>query len=163
MGNVPLVVSAKGEALRTLADCPVWLGLYEKERRAQKIRKRAGGMVYTTISSDSEGPGDSHLSHPVVKRTEKAKSSQYIDPSDLSSSESEDEEPKSSKKKANKKRSHSQHMSGSEDASRQARKRKKDSQEKGRSKHNPDGHRKKSKKAKRRHDGKDATPTEYIH
>ena len=168
-GEIPVVVSVHGNPLQTLANCPEWCAYYKRVRKAEKLRRRAGGLVYTAISSDSEPPdgiGASQYNSPVVRNTKKAKSSRYIDPSSDSESEHHDyPAPGPSKRKVkkhhhiSKKRSHSQHVSDLEsddpDAARQARKRAKESREKmGGSHHDPEHHRVKSKRARHYHDGK---------
>jgi hypothetical protein len=159
--------------LQTVADCKEWRDEYLKARRAKRIRKMAGGLVHTPISSDSESPSDLRACPDSPEPRGKAKhqitkkgKSHYINVALESESESHSEppEPSSSLCKAkhqhrSKKRTRSEHMSDSEsedpDAARRARKQTKD--KKGSSHHrihrNPEHHWKKSKKAKRHHDG----------
>jgi hypothetical protein len=174
-GQIPLVVSTSGTALRTISNCKEWVEACQKARRARKRRERAGGLVHTVISSDSESSFPYHSPDPPeplnsrskVKHqgTKKGKPAHYIEVPDPSGSESESESahPKpstSSRSKdkhrkyhySSKKRPRSQSMSDSEsedpDTAKQAKKRTKESRgKKGSSHHNPERRHKKSKKA----------------
>jgi hypothetical protein len=180
-GRIPLVISACGIPLRTIADCEEWCQAYNKARQAKKNRKRAGGLVHIPISSDSESPFPHHSPDPPEPSSfgsearhqgaKKGKPS-HIDVPDSSGSESESDHPEPStdshiKDKhrkhhhSSKKRSRSQNMSDSEsedpDTAKQAKKRTKKSRGKkgGSHHHNPERHHKNAKKAKRyNHNGK---------
>jgi hypothetical protein len=174
-GRIPLVVSTTGTPLRTIANCKEWVEAYEKARRAKKNRKRAGGLVHTVISSDSESSSPLHhspdppapfSSHGKAKHqgAKKGKPSRYIEVPDPSGSESESAHPEPSTSSRNKDKHHKHHysskkrprsqgMSDSEsdspDTARQARKRTKESRDKKRKRHH-----KKSKMAKCHQNGK---------
>lgn len=155
-GNVPVVVSVEGDALRTLASCPGWCDSYEKARRRRRIEERAG-LIPTTTHSDSERIRYSR-SVPGVRATKKATVPRYIDPSDFSSSSDSEDEPY--KQRAKKKRSYTS-GSESEDSSRQARKRTKNSREKGSKQVHH--HKKSKRRSKRDHDGKSGSSSQYTH
>jgi hypothetical protein len=134
-GSIPLVVAIDGKILRTLANCPDWIKLYNKSRRAQRSRNRGGGMAFRDLTSDSES------SAPAIKVTKKANQSS-VDRSDPSGLESDADDPGPSQRKTkhhhiSKKRSHS-HMSdqdSDDDATPRERKRGKGNREKQRGRH----------------------------
>jgi hypothetical protein len=165
--TIPLVVSVHGKTLRTLANCPDWVRMYNKSRRAQRARNRGGGMVFRDLTSDSE-----ISSAPAIKVTKKANQSYVVDHFDPPGSESDDPGPSNRRTKhqhISKKRSHS-HMSDrdsdpdSDDVTPRERKRGKGNREpekQGGSHHHNRQYRKVSKKAKRRsiiQDGKLTAP-----